>query len=1190
MFTHLHVHSEYSLLDGLCRVGALVSRARELGMESLALTDHGVLYGAIEFYTAAADAGIKPIIGVEAYLAPRGVESRGPNDKQPYHLVLLAKNETGYRNLLALVTRAHVEGFYYKPRIDRRWLVERSEGLIALSACNNGEIPRLLAEGRREEAASAARWYREVFGDDFYLEVQEHGNSEHRAIFRQVIELGKELGIPIVATNDVHYLNREDAAVHDILLCIGTNTTIHDEKRLRLDGDSFYLKSPAEMAELFADLPEAVKNTCRVAEKCQLKLEFDRLHLPEVETPPGETGGPFEYLAQMAREGLKRRYGEPSDEIRRRLEYELDVIRQTGFANYILVVWDLARFARERGILFGVRGSAAASLVLYSLGVTEVDPVANKLVAERFLNPERKEMPDVDMDFADDRRDEMIEYVVRKYGYDHVAQIITFGTLGAKAAVRDVGRALGLSYAEVDRVAKLIPQVLNMTIARALQENQELAELYRTDPKVKELLDTAQKLEGLARHASTHAAGVVISKDPLIHHVPLQPPARGNHRRRGEEAEGGGAAPQTLVTQYDMNSIARIGLLKMDFLGLTNLTIIDKTVKLVAQTRGEVIDLNKIPEDDPKTFEMLAAGETVGVFQLEGSGMTRYLKEMKPRSVADLAAMIALYRPGPMEHIPEYLAAREGRTQVTYLHPALEPILKDTYGVIVYQDQVLFIVQAIAGYTLGQADIFRKAMGKKIPEIMRQQREAFLAGARAKGIPEDVAAQIFQLIEPFAGYAFNKAHAFSYARVAYRTAYLKANYPAEYMAALLSAQMDSHDKIASSVACCQRMGIRVLGPSVNHSDVEFTIEAGSIRYGLGAIKNVGRAAAEAIVAARAAGGPFKGIEDFVGRVDPRALNRRVLESLIKAGACDEFGPRGGLLSALDEIVSLGQSLHRQRGAKGASARELIADMFGDLVEVPVRKIDLKGPDAQPAEKLAWEKELLGVYFSEHPLVAAVARLREQVTTFCGQVDAEMVGQRITVAGLVKSVRSGLNRDGRTFVTAVIEDLDGSLEVAVWPEVYERTRELWQENNILLIHGRVRQRADRLTLVCEAAQPYSVEEKAPGETGFTEPVAGEADTSREMEQSMGTNGAGNGTTYRLIITFNRGPDDAADLEKVRQVMAALKEFQGPDQVTFAVANGHGVVFVRMPVTTRYCAGLRRRLAELLGEPAVTAHPI
>ncbi len=1181
MFTHLHVHSEYSLLDGLCRIGALVARARELGMESLALTDHGVLYGAIEFYTAATDAGLNPIIGVEGYLAPQGVESRTPADKQPYHIVLLAKNETGYRNLLALVTRAHVEGFYYKPRLDRRWLVERADGLIVLSACNNGEIPRLIAEGRREEAVAAARWYREVFGDDFYLEVQEHGNPEHRAVFRQVVEIGRELGIPIVATNDVHYLNREDAAVHDILLCIGTNTTVHDEKRLRLEGDSFYLKSPAEMAELFADLPEAVENTRRVAEKCGLRLEFDRLHLPEVATPPGLTA--FEYLAQMARDGLRCRYGEPSDELWRRLEYELDVIRQTGFANYILVVWDLARYARERGILFGVRGSAAASLVLYSLGVTEVDPVANKLVAERFLNPERKEMPDVDMDFADDRRDEMIEYVVRKYGYDHVAQIITFGTLGAKAAVRDVGRALGFSYAEVDRVAKLIPQVLNMTIARALQENQELAELYRTDPKVKELLDTAQKLEGLARHASTHAAGVVISKEPLIHHVPLQPPARGNHRRRaGEEAdaEGDGAVPQTLVTQYDMNSVARIGLLKMDFLGLTNLTIIDKTIKLVARTRGEVIDLNTIPEDDPKTFEMLSAGETVGVFQLEGSGMTRYLKEMRPRSVADLAAMIALYRPGPMEHIPEYLAAREGRTQVRYLHPALEPILKDTYGVIVYQDQVLFIVQAIAGYTLGQADIFRKAMGKKIPEIMRQQREAFLAGARARGIAEDVAAQVFQLIEPFAGYAFNKAHAFSYARVAYRTAYLKANYPAEYMAALLSAQMDSHDKIASSVACCQRMGIRVLGPSVNHSDVEFTIEDGSIRYGLGAVKNVGRGAAEAIVAARA-GGAFKGIEDFVGRVDPRVLNRRVLESLIKAGACDEFGPRGALLAALDEIVSLGQSLHRQRDA----GRGLIPDMFGDLVEVPVRKIELKAPDVQAAEKLAWEKELLGVYFSEHPLAAAVARLREQVTTFCGQVDAELVGQRITVAGLVKSVRTGLNREGRTFVSAVIEDLDGSLEVTVWPEVYERTRELWRENNILLVHGRVRQRADRLTLVCEAAEPYSEAEPAPERS----PAPGTEAPTTETEQPMRTNGT-NGTTYRVIITFNRSGDDAADVEKVRQVMAALKECSGPDEVTVTVANGHGVVSVRVPVTTRYCAGLRRRLAELLGEPAVTAHPL
>jgi DNA polymerase-3 subunit alpha len=735
MFTHLHVHTEYSLLDGLCRIPQLISKAKDLGMNSLAITDHGSMHGVIDFYTEAKAAGIKPIIGCEIYVAQTNRHSRSASDKNSYHLTLLAKNQQGYHNLVQLVTKAHLEGYYYKPRADKELLATYHEGLVALSGCAHGELPRLILEGRLEDATTQALWYKEVFSD-YYLEIQRHPMPELEQINKGLAFLSSKLNIPVVATSDVHYINKEDASTHELLLCIQTNSSIYDEKRLKMAGDFFYLKSPEEMADLFADLPQALDNSQEIADMCQLELEFGKLHFPQVNPPQGKTAD--DYLAELCWQGLKQRYPSPISQIEERLVYELEVIRKTQFADYFLVVWDLVSFARKQNILFGVRGSAAASLALYCLGITSIDPLANRLVFERFLNVERREPPDIDLDFQDDRRDEMIAYVTQQYGADHVAQIITFGTLGARAALRDVGRALGMPYSEVDRVARLVPSRPNMTLVQALAENKELYDVYHEDNTAQNLIDTAKKLEGTARHASTHAAGVVISREPLIQHLPLQRASKDNQ-------------VATPMTQFSMESVARLGLLKLDLLGLANLTLLAEAKEIIAKDRDICIDLQNIPPDDPATFELLASGETGGIFQLEGAGMRRYITELKPTTFSDIAAMVALYRPGPMEHIPTFIRAKHGIEPIRYPHPSVEEILKETYGVIVYQDQVLLIVQALAGYSLGQADIFRKAMGKKIPEVMKKEQQNFMDGAREKGISAEVASEIFALIEPFAG-------------------------------------------------------------------------------------------------------------------------------------------------------------------------------------------------------------------------------------------------------------------------------------------------------------------------------------------------------------------------------------------------------------------------------------------------------
>ncbi|MBI4297000.1 MAG: DNA polymerase III subunit alpha [Chloroflexi bacterium] len=1147
MFTHLHLHTEYSLLDGLCRIPQLVSRAAELGMDALAITDHGALYGAIDFYHACRQAGIKPILGCEVYVAPRSRLSRDSQDKSPYHLILLARDIEGYKNLLQLTTKANLEGFYYKPRVDKELLKQHSQGLVALSACLQGEMGRLLLEGRSQDAEDAARWYRETFGE-FYLELQDHAILELARLNQQLVSLGQKLELPLVATNDVHYLDRADAPLHDVLLCIQTNSTVQSENRIKMSDDSFYLKSPQEMASLFSHVPRALENTQRIAESCHLELESGRLHLPQAEVPEGQA--PHQFLASLCYRGIRERYPQPSPQVMERLEYELEVIQKTDFANYFLVVWDLISFARSQDILYGVRGSAAASLVLYCLGITDIDPLAHGLVFERFLNIERREMPDIDLDFEDERREEVIAYAVRRYGQDRVAQIITFGTLGARASLRDVGRALAMSYADVDRVARLVPPALHMTLDRALGQSQELTSLYQADPTIRSLVDTAKGLEGVARHASTHAAGIVISREPLTDYVPLQRPIKGG-------------AGDIAMTQFHMEAIAQIGLLKMDILGLINLTILRKALQRLNE-EGVSLDLKHLPLDDPKTYELLSSGETTGVFQLEGGGMRRYIKELKPTTFSDLAAMIALYRPGPMQHLPTFIKAKHGEEEVRYLHPILEPILRETYGIIVYQDQVLQIVQALAGYSLGQADIVRKAMGKKIPEIMRQEQERFLSGALHKGFSEKVAEEVWSLIEPFAGYAFNKAHSVSYAVIAYQTAYLKAHYPAQFMSALLTAYMGQAEKTQAAVAECRRLDIPVLSPDVNHSGLTFTIEEGersAIRFGLAAVKNVGEAAIRPILEAREGGHPFASVEDLCRRADLRGLNKRALESLIKAGALDCLGSPGALLAGADRILALSQREQRLK----ESGQATMFDLFGQSAPPPLPSLGLESAETPLKEKLAWEKELLGTYLS-HPFNLAPARLGQEVTALCGQIDEEMAGQAVVVAGMVSASRTLTTRDGRPFLIATLEDLDGTVEVAAWPEVYTRTRELWEEGQILLVRGKVRSRGDQVSISCDEATPYQ-----PAEASLT-PTQPEAPCR-----------------YSVSLILPHMSDEARAKARLREVTALLKSFPGEDEVTILIPNRVGRTRMAFP-NTGYCPELHRRLASLLGEDGIEARPV
>jgi DNA polymerase-3 subunit alpha len=1131
MFTHLHLHTEFSLLDGLSRIPDVMDRVAMLGQQSVAMTDHGALYGAIDFYKEARARSIKPIIGIEAYVAPDSrLKKSDARSNNYFHLTLLAKDEAGYRNLAKLSTRSHLEGFYYKPRMDKELLAEYGKGIIALSGCPSGEMHRLLSEERHEDARKLAGFFSDVF-DDFYLEVMKHDepdiNAECARVLKGLVELSKTAKIPLVATNDSHYTAPDDASIHDVLLCIGTNSTVDDPKRaLKMHDTSYYVKSEDEMLALFSDIPQAVTNTQLVAEQCNLELEFGRMHLPEPDIPRGRT--PHEHLTHLAREGLNRQYPFASEDVRARLQYELDVVEKTGFTNYFHVVHDIAQFCKRAGIMLGVRGSAAASVILYALDVTFIDPLATRLVFERFLHVDRKEPPDVDFDIPDDRRDEVIRYVAEKYGYDRVAQIITFGTMGAKAAVRDVGRALGMSYGDVDRVARLIPNALHMTLEKALEESPELAGAYEIDPQVRSLVDTARRLEGVARHASTHAAGVVISRDPLADIVPLQRPTRGDES----------SIP---TTQFAMAQVAEIGLLKMDFLGLANLTILGRAQEIIERTQGVKLDLTSLPDGDRKTFEMLGNGDTFGVFQLESPGMRRAIQELRPDSTAELMALVALYRPGPMQHIGAYCRAKHDRSLVQYPHADLAEILDETYGVIVYQDQVLLVLQKFAGYSLKDADAIRKAMSKKIAALMQAEGEKFITAAVAKGYTEEQARAIFDLIEPFAGYAFNKAHSACYGTIAYQTAWLKANYPHEYMTAVLSSA-GTHERIAEAVAECVRLGIAVRPPDVNTSDVSFSLqgparsaraassveprapaaegeqsraETPAICFGLATVKNVGQGAAEGIVDARDEGGPFRDIEDFIKRVDLKALNKRALESLIKCGALDAVGVRGTLLANIDRIVSLAQ---REAKLK-ETGQSTMFDMFGDSVATPLPSLELVESEVSKAEMLSWERELLGVYVSEHPFSSAAVTLAKHTSALVSEITPELDGRDVVIAGMVNTIRPLTTKAGKPFLAVTIEDLSGSTEVTVWPDVYEPTREIWSAGNILLMLVRVKERNDRLQV---GVQQLSLVQAADGSIShehfaipgwLTEAVRGTAGVAvtdvRHSAPADGNNGPANG---------------------------------------------------------------------------------
>jgi DNA polymerase-3 subunit alpha len=1137
-FAHLHVHTEYSLLDGMCRIPQLIARTKEMGMDSLAITDHGAMYGVIDFYVAAKEAGIKPIIGCEVYVAQTDCRSREPARKTPYHLTLLAKNEKGYRNLLQLVTKSHLEGFYYKPRVDKELLELHHDGLIALSGCAHGELARLILDGRNDELVRTASWYKEVFGD-YYLEIQRHPIPELEQINKELISLSTKLSIPPVATFDVHYVDKQDAPAHELLLCVQTNTSVYDEKRLKLAGDFFYLKSPEEVEQLFADLPQAVENTQIIADMCQLELDFTRLHLPHIELPQGRKADDF--LAELCWQGLEKRYTGPGSEVKERLSHELDVIQKTRFAHYFLVVWDKISFTREQGIYFGVRGSAAASLALYCLGITDVDPLAYGLVFERFLNVERRELPDIDLDFQDDRRDEVLAYVNQKYGSDHVAQIITFGTMGARAAIRDTGRALGMPYAQVDRVARLIPLELTITLDRALEQSRELNDIYHQDAAIRNLIDSAKKLEGMVRHFSTHAAGVVISHEPLIEYVPLQLLGKGEQH--------------TVMTQFHMENIARLGLLKMDFLGLSNLTILAKVKGIIAQNRGISLDLQHIPLDDTKTFELLASGETKGIFQLESAGMRRYIKELKPTNFSDIAAMVALYRPGPMEQIPTFIKAKQGAAPIHYPHPILQEILKETYGVIVYQEQVIFIAQALAGYSLGQADILRKAMGKKIPAVMKKEERNFMAGAKKKGISPGLAQEVFSLIEPFAGYAFNKAHSVSYGLIAYSTAYLKANYAIEYMVAFLSTYSDNTEKVRSAIAECRRLGIKVLPPDINKSHASFVIEKDdednhTIRFGLASIKNVGYSPIEHILSGRDSEADFKSIEDFCYRTDLRNINKKVLESLIKVGVFDSLGSRKTLLESLNKIISLSQTKQRSK----ESGQVSMFDLWGQ--SSPTTKVSYAQgeEDVSVKQKLMWERELLGVYFSQ-PLDFLSREASSPGTVSCSEINRDMVEETVTVKGMVVSVRQAHTKDNRPFVVASIEDLEASIEVIAWPRLYESTQGIWQEGNILSINGVVKVRDGEVQLNCQDAMLLPVRQEV-----LKEPQR-----------------------RHVMIDVNQSGDAEKDVTCLHRIMDILKSYPGQDRVSLIVLGDGEMTNLEMPdITVNYCPELAGELSEIVGE--------
>ena len=1053
-FTHLHLHTEYSLLDGAIKISRLPKLIKEKGMDAVAITDHGSMYGVIDFYNACIKEGVKPIIGCEVYVSAD--RFRKEADDERFHLILLAENETGYHNLVKIVSRGYTEGFYYKPRVDKEVLRQFSQGIICTSACMAGEVPTLIRRDNYQGALEAAREYEQIFGkDNFFIEIQDHRLEQEKFLNGQLIRLARELEIPLVAANDSHYGEQDDAFSHDVLMCIQMAKTVNDEHRMEFPNNEFYIKTPDEMAELFREIPEALENTTRIKERCNLHFVFDEYRLPSYEVPEGETLE--SYLRHLCLEGALEKYGAVRGEVEERLNYELEVIAKMGYPGYFLIVWDMIRFAKEKGIYVGPgRGSAAGSIVAYVLDITAIDPIKYDLLFERFLNPERISLPDIDTDFCYVRRGEVIDYLVEKYGHDRVAQIVTFGTLAARAAIRDVGRALDIPLKDVDKAAKLIPNELKITLESALEKSAELRQYCKERPEIDQLIQIARKLEGMPRHSSTHAAAVVISPGPLDNFLPIKVESEGN-----------------LTTQFTMSTVEELGLLKMDLLGLRTLTVIGDAVKSIRQGRGIDLDIDKIPLDDRKTYELLGTGKTSGLFQLESQGMQSIIRNLKPDSIDDIIALVALYRPGPIGSgmIDDFINRKHGRTEVRYLHPLLEPILKDTHGVILYQEQVMKIAKDLAGFTLGEADNLRKAMGKKNASILEKNRQLFLDGCKKNHIPENLAEEIFVLIEYFAGYGFNKSHSAAYGLLAYQTAYLKANFKEEFMASLLSSVIMSFDKVNQYIAECKKIGIEVLPPDVNESKEDFTVRGGTIRFGLSAIKNIGYNSIISIIEERK-NGPFLDIDDFCSRVDLRATGKKVIENLVYAGAFSSLGyARKGLLRAIDTAYDKGASYQRDKDSSQVSLFDLDVVEMGS--QTPTR---VEAEEFEPSELLAREKEMLGFYVSSHPLeLYEELRGRKGFSSII-DIDEDDDNRRIAVRGIIDNLKERKTRNNEAMATFTIEDEMASLEVVAFPRVFAESYSILSEGRVVCLGGRLQVTERDTKLIAEKVlEPRDVEQ-------------------------------------------------------------------------------------------------------------------
>ncbi len=1156
-FAHLHVHTEYSLLDGLSRTKKLVQQAKALGMKHLAITDHGAMYGAVEFYKACQAGGINPIIGIEAYLTEDMRDHSRRYSDDYHHLLLLAKNNTGYYNLLKLTTIANAEGYHLRPRIDKRVLEKYSEGLIVTSTCLSGEIPKLLLKEQVDEAYKVARWYQDVFGpENFYLEIQEHhgvfedGQASPQAQLNQLLfRMHKELQIEMVVTNDLHYVDAHDAASHDVLLCIQTGKQLSTPKRMKFDSNEYYLKSPEEMERLFPELPEALRNSVRIAEQCSVDPLAYKARLPDYAIPAGYASQK-DYLRELCRGGVEERFGGMTEEIQKRLDYEIDLIAEKGFLPYFLIEWDFVNYARSHNIRCSARGSAAGSLMAYTLGITNIDPLRYTLPFERFFNPERADMPDIDMDFPDDSREEVIEYVTHRYGEDCVAQMVTFNTMAAKASVKDVARVMG-EHDIGDRITRLIPTGPKVTLQGSLDSVKELADMYNSSRVAQEIIDQALKLEGSVRTTGVHAAGVIIANEPLEHFVPLQ-------LRDSKDPSKG------RITQYEQAHLEELGLIKFDFLGLSNLTILENTLKFIKQSRGEEVVLEKIPLDPvegddeqnarrQKAFDLLAGGETTGIFQLEGAKMTEYIKQLKPSCIEDIMAMIALYRPGPMDSIPEFIDAKHGRKKVHYLEPRLEEWLAESYGVIVYQDQVLFIAVNLAGFSWGKVNKFRKALSKKHMDEVEGYKGDFIDGCVKNGMKREVAEQLFTLILPFGGYGFNKAHAASYAVVAFYTAYLKANYTAEFMAATMTTEASDAKKIANAIAECKRMGVEVLGPDVNRSVRGFTVEGGSVRFGLLAIKGIGEGPIGEIVRARSNGSLFKSLADFCTRVDPKFVGRGAIETLIRAGAMDSLadGKRHQLLESVERAMQFGKNerMAKERG---------LVSLFGDMEEIQnsfefALKADAKELDRN--QVLQWEKELIGVYISKHPLTYLSDLLKQYTTHTTAQITEELDRQKVVLGGTITEARRITTKKGDTMCVVQLEDMYGSIGVTVFPRLYEGTSELWVENTVVIVRGEVQVRRDEPGILCNSVEAVE---------GIDE----------EMNRKQ----------YRVSIRLqSRGSDQKSvsdDVMLVQDIWNCIREQPGRDHYDIVVANGEWEAVLSPSVDTMYYERVRDKLTELV----------